>query len=265
MNPQLRSVTESSQFARIKEAHDKGRLLPFIGAGVSAMYWGSRILDEPALLDGCIKTLGGNDAWEIIRQKVRCAAMGAIGVSGQIPSDLRSNFGAAPTVILKACLLGLIAPVERIRLVQGPEPILFSTLAQAAAKRRNGQNLSEVLLGLFNGCHPNRFHIMLSLLNIDEFVTTNFDKCLEGAISLTHGIDGRTISNSEGFLKADRRLRSVFKIHGTIETLEGTVADRENDPLVLTDDEYWSFPRKREVMVDYLRTRIAKQGKTHKG
>ncbi len=83
-----------------------------------------------------------------------------------------------------------------------------------------GKHDMGILLRQFADAPPNWYHNIISELckekKIDCIVTTNFDSCLEKALS-EQGVAYNVIVNEDDEYSDDRSITNVFKIHGTID------------------------------------------------
>ena len=169
-----------------------------------------------------------------------------------LPSILRGDReGAPPSWYLHACMLAAFSKSDQAQALAEQWPL--GTVAEKLHSL-DPSFLAQLMQELFGHCKPNHLHRVLASFSLPVLVTTNFDCCLEQAWNYQVG---RVNSCS-----TDRDLHSnglktplIIKAHGSLlpENIRG-ILDAEDylSEIVLTDRQYWSFPKERELLMKHL-------------
>lgn len=252
MHTAMQSTEDSDAIlGELAEQIRAGLCLPFVGAGLSC--WEECRLfvtgAEQARLRATLAR-GRPSADQCIDAAVLAAHQARIPLADGTtpwPKALGAWKGCPPTWFLDLCMFSALSDSE----AQNAMQLSFCSIAQVLYDR-HPVVLAGILQKFFgtaeaNRIQPNSLHEQLALLPFDQFVTTNFDTCLEIARQAIHA-DLCPIAN-------DFRLRSrgiagarLLKIHGDLSELQhsnhdgGDEARLQVDQVVLTDSQYWGFP-----------------------
>jgi hypothetical protein len=254
-------MTKSEAIARIVLRLKEGRLLPFVGAGVSCWPEATHVSN----LRSAIRELPTEAfEWERAITAARTAASKSKDSKGLPDSfTLNNTQGWPPTWFLRLCMLALLNSTDRDKCGD----LGFSALAQFLKCGPLHVDLANLLLAFFHPrgrfCgKPNKLHHLIAQLPCHSLVTTNYDSGIEEASQHTprpllpviddeslidQGIEGRRIFKLHGDLSGYNR--SIVKSHGADDILQA---------IVFPEDTYWQFPgvphqvRSRNLLCKYV-------------